>query len=92
MKIKRSSFLIKLIVLILVVYATVTLVSLQSQIQQKRQQASQLNADIAETQQEIGRLQEALDQVDTDDGVEAIARQKLGLVQDGEIVFHDVGN
>ena len=47
---------------------------------------------IAETEQENQRLQEALDQVDTDEGVTEIARQKLGLVKDGEIVFNDVGN
>ena len=92
MKFKRSSFLIKMIVLILVVYATITLVSLQSQIQQKRQQADELAATIAETQQENQRLEEALYQIDTDEGVAEIARQKLGLVEDGEIVFQDVGN
>ena len=92
MKFKRSSFLIKMIVLILVVYATITLVPLQSQIQQKRQQADELAATIAETQQENQRLEEALDQIDTDEGVAEIARQKLGLVEDGEIVFQDVGN
>ena len=92
MKFKRSSFLIKMIVLILVVYATITLVSLQSQIQQKRQQADELAATIAETQQENQRLEVALDQIDTDEGGAEIARQKLGLVEDGEIVFQDVGN
>ena len=92
MKFKRSSFLIKMIILILVVYATITLVSLQTQIGQKRQQAEGLSTTIAETEQENQRLQEALDQVDTDEGVTEIARQKLGLVKDGEIVFNDVGN
>ena len=92
MKFKRSSFLIKMIILILVVYATITLVSLQTQIGQKRQQAEGLSTTIAETEQENQRLQEALDQVDTDEGVTEIARLKLGLVKDGEIVFNDVGN
>ena len=92
MKFKRSSFLIKMIILILVVYATITLVSLQTQIGQKRQQAEGLSTTIAETEQENQRLQEALDQVDTDEGVTEIARQKLGLVKDGENVFNDVGN
>lgn len=88
---KKSSLLTKLIVLILVVYATVTLVSLQSQISAKRAEADTLSKSIAGAQQENERLQNALQDIDTDEGVERIARSKLGLVSQGEIVFSDVG-
>lgn len=92
MKLKKSSFLTKLIVLIVVVYATVTLVSLRTQISSKRQEGQLLTQAIAVTEQENQRLQNDIDTMDTDEGVEAIARKKLGLVAPGEIVFHDVGN
>lgn len=91
MKLKKSSLPIKLLVLILVVYATVTLVSLQSQISAKREEAEALSKSIASAEQENQRLQEAIDNMDTDEGVEEIARAKLGLVSPGEIIFQDVG-
>ena len=37
-------------------------------------------------------LQDAIDNLETDEGVEAVAREKLGMVSDNEIVFRDVRN
>ena len=92
MKFVKSSLLVKLVVLILVVYAVVTLVSLRSQIADKNSQAATLTGSIAAAEQENGRLQESIDELDTDTGVEAVARDKLGMVSQGEIVFHDVSD
>ncbi len=91
MKFKRSSLLIKLLILSVVVYAAVTLVSLQSQITAKREEAAALEETITSAEQENQRLQNAIENIDTDEGVEEIARAKLGLVSPGEIIFHDVG-
>ena len=52
MKLVKSSLLVKLVILILVVYATVTLVSLRKQITEKNEQEAILNSSIAATQQE----------------------------------------
>ena len=90
MKFVRSSLLVKLVLLILVVYATVTLVSLRSQVAQKNAEAAQLTGSITAQEQENERLQDAIDSLDTDAGVEAVAREKLGMVSDNEIVFRDV--
>ena len=92
MRFKRSSLLTKLLILVLVAYATVTLVSLQSQVTEKETQAAALQDDITATQQENLRLEQAINALGTDEGVEAVARQKLGLVAPGEILFYDVGN
>lgn len=92
MRLKRSSLLTKLLILVLVVYATVTLVSLQSQVTKKNAEAQALQSSIEAARQENLRLQQAIDDLDTDEGVEAVARKKLGLVSKGEIVFYDVGN
>jgi cell division protein FtsB len=86
MKLVKSSLLVKLVILILVVYATVTLVSLRKQITEKNEQEAILNSSIAATQQENNRIQDS-----TDAGVEAVARDKLGMVDEGDIVFYDVG-
>ncbi len=90
MKFVRSSLLVKLVLLIVVVYAAVTLVSLRSQVAQKNAEAAQLTGSITAQEQENERLQDAIDSLDTDAGVEAVAREKLGMVSDNEIVFRDV--
>lgn len=91
MKLVKSSLLVKLVILILVVYATVTLVSLRKQITEKNEQEAILNSSIAATQQENNRIQDSIDALGTDAGVEAVARDKLGMVGEGDIVFYDVG-
>ena len=45
MKLVKSSLLVKLVILILVVYATVTLVSLRKQITEKNEQEAILNTE-----------------------------------------------
>ena len=91
MKLVKSSLLVKLVILILVVYATVTLVSLRKHITEKNEQEAILNSSIAATQQENNRIQDSIDALGTDAGVEAVARDKLGMVDEGDIVFYDVG-
>ena len=92
MKFVRSSLLVKLILLIVVVYATVTLVSLRRQITEKQAEAAQLTSSITSAEQENSRLTDAIENIDTDAGVEAVAREKLGMVGEGEIVFQDVSD
>lgn len=91
MRFKRSSLVTKILILVLVVYATVTLVSLQSQVTEKNAEAEALQSQIDTAKQENLRLEQAIDALDTDEGVEDVARQKLGWVSDGEIVFFDIG-
>lgn len=92
MKFVKSSLLVKLIILIVVVYATVTLVSLRRQISAKQAEAAQLTGSITSAEQENSRLTDAIENIDTDAGVEAVAREKLGMVAEGEIVFEDVSD
>lgn len=82
----------KLVILIVVVYAVVTLVSLRNQIAEKNAEAAALTSSISAAEQKNGQLEEAIANADTDEGIMDIARDKLGLVTDGEIVFKDVGD
>ncbi len=91
LKFKKSSLLVKLVILIVLVYATVTLVSLQNQVTQKKEESAALSEQVAQLQQANNVLQESIDNLQTSAGIEAIARNKLGLVKDGEIVFYDNG-
>ena len=61
MKFIKSSLLMKLVILILVVYATVTLVRLRTQIADKKEEAASLTSAITSTQQENNRLQDDID-------------------------------
>ncbi len=91
MTVRKSSLILKLILLAVAVYATVTLANLQSQIRDKKAQAADLTVSISATELENQRLEDEIANVDTPEGITEIARNKLGLVTDGEIVFHDVG-
>ena len=84
MKFVKSSLLVKLVILIL-------LVSLRQQINEKSEQEAILNSSIASTRQENNRLQDSIDALGTDEGVAAVARDKLGMVEEGDIIFYDVG-
>ena len=84
-KFRRSSLLTKVVVLLVVVSATVILVSQRSQIRSNQAQCQELAGQAAELQQENQNLQTGIDGLDSD------ARDKLGLVGNGEIIFSDVG-
>lgn len=92
MRFKRSSLLTKILILVMVVYAAVTLVSLQNQVTVRQAEAAKLENEIETARQENLRLEQSIENLDTDEGVEAVARQKLGLVSKGETVYYDVGN
>lgn len=92
MKSKKISLLLKLVVLVLVVYGTFTLVSMRKQISQKDQEAASLTAAISQTESETARMQEKMDALGTDEGIKAIARDELGFVSNGEMVFKEAGN
>ncbi len=92
MRFQKSSLVTKLLVLVLVVYATVTLVRLQDQLTAKKAEATQLTQELDAIEQENQRLEQAIDALDTDEGIAAVARQKLGMINRNQIVFYDVGN
>ena len=91
MRITKSPFLVKIIILAVMVYATVTLVSLRSQIAAKKAESAETQAKITQVKQENARIEDADKALDTDEGVEAVAREKLGMVSENEIIFQDVG-
>lgn len=92
MKFKRSSLMTKIIVIIPAVAAAVTLVSLQAQLEEKQAAAAELEQQVVAAEQENQRLELAIEAAGTDAGIKEIAREKLGLVDSGEIVFYDIGN
>lgn len=91
-KLKKASLVTKLVIAILLVYAMVTLVYLQRQLSEKQQERQALELQITQVQQANAALSEDIDALGTREGIEAVAREKLGLVSEGEITFYDVGD
>ena len=88
---KRSSFLTKLVVVTLIIAASVTLLRMQSQIQQAQAELEQARIQVARQLQVNADLQDAVDHSDDPQRQADIAREELGLVSPGEkvIVFTD---
>ncbi len=89
MRFKKTSFLTKLLLLIVAVYAVFTLVRLQDRIQIARQTVSDLEAQVVYAEQDNAQLEQDLKDLDSDRSVKSIARNRLGMVEAGEIVFRD---
>jgi len=88
---KKSSLITKLVIMILLVYSMVTLVYLQRQLSEKQAERDVLEAQITQVQQANAALTEDIAALGTKEGIEAVAREKLGLVSEGEITFYDIG-
>ena len=86
MRLRKSSLITKLLILAVMIYAIVTVVTLQPQISDSRQQAAALQADVASAQQANLALEQDIANVGTD---EAVMRERLNLVEDGEMIFID---
>lgn len=89
MRFKKTSFLTKLLLLIVAGYAVFTLVRLQDRIQIARQTVSDLEAQVVYAEQDNAQLKQDLNDIDSDRSVKSIARNRLGMVEAGEIVFRD---
>lgn len=62
----------------------------QPQINNNKEKIDDLTAQIAEQEQKLKTLEELKDKVDTDEYIEKVAREKLGLIKENEIIFIDV--
>ena len=89
MRFKKTSFLTKLLLLIVAVYAVYTLVRLQDRIQVARQTVSDLEAQVVYAEQDNAQIEQDLKDIDSDRSIKSIARNRLGMVEAGEIVFRD---
>ena len=89
MRLCKSSLITKLVILAVMVYAIVTIVTLQPKISALKEDRTALDADVAALQQANLELQEDIDALGTDEAVIEIARERLNLVSDGEVIYID---
>ncbi len=72
------------------VYVAYTLINQQITLSKTNAVAEEYKAKIAEAQTENQKLEDELSQAGTDEYLERVAREKLGLVKANERVFIDI--
>ncbi|MCD7837416.1 MAG: septum formation initiator family protein [Clostridiales bacterium] len=88
MKTTRASLITKCVILILIVYLSITLLNVRSQLQTASDTYADLQAQVTAQTAENAALEERLENQDDHDTILAIAKEKLGLVEEGEVVFY----
>jgi cell division protein FtsB len=88
-KLKKTSLLTKLLILAVVIYALVTLVGLQDRIADANAEVARLEEQVLYAEQNYALIEQDLEDLGSDQSVKKIARTRLGMVEAGEIVFHD---
>ncbi len=84
---RRFSLITKLILLVVMAYAIVTIVSLQLKIDAQRAENEALSDQISALEQDNAALRENIEALGSDDSVMKIARERLNYVLDGEIIY-----
>lgn len=89
MKFKKTSLVTKLLLLVVAVYAIFNLVKLQDGVVQAKSRIKTLEEQVLYAEQEYALVEQELAELGTDKSIMKIARTRLGMVESGEIVFHD---
>lgn len=88
MQLKKASFLTKLVVMVMLIAASVTLLRLQGQITAAKAERDALQLQLAQQIQKNADLQDAVDHSEDPERQADVARSELGLVAPGEkIIF-----
>ncbi len=90
-KFRRSSHMIKLLVFLVVGSSVFILVSQRTQIKENEAKAQSLSRQVAQVRQENQDLRTDIEALGSDESVRKIARDMLGLVENGEVIFSDIG-
>ncbi len=92
MKWKRSGMLTKLLLAILLVVSVTTFLNLRAQARDLAEQKAALERQNARAAQANEALTAAIAEKDDPERIADVARERLGYVAPGEIVFCDSGN
>lgn len=92
MKRKRQNFAFLIIALAIIVYSIVNLALVRVRLDKAQAEKSALQESIELQKQANSQLKEDISSAGEPGQIKKIARQKLGLVQTGEIIFYDMGH
>ena len=90
MKKRKSSRITKYILLVLVVFAVLTVALVQPSIAEHKRQTASVQEEIAQLEQQNLELEASISELGTDEAVRKIAAQRLNMVSDNEIVYRDI--
>lgn len=86
---RKSSVITKLILLAVVIYAVVTIVALQPKIDTLKAESEALSTEVLALEEANDAVRHDIKTMDTNEGIMKIARERLNLVADGELIFID---
>ena len=89
---RRSGLLGALVLLILLGVMAYKLVEVYGDLSAAKEQEARLHAQVEQGQEENNSLKDAVSHADDPDYILGLARDRLGLVEDGERIFPDVNN
>ena len=87
---RRSSTLLKCVVLGAIVLATAALLTLHFSIRRNEQTLQQLQSQAARLEQEQEDYAQRIEAIGTVDSIKGIAREELGLVDSGSVIFQPI--
>jgi cell division protein FtsL len=92
MKLKKAGIITKIAIFAMIVYAAVTLVRMQAQIETALAELEVSRQQVTEKETTNAELRYAIEHSDDPDIIAEAARKDLGYVAPGEKVFYDTGN
>ena len=92
MRVARAGLLTKILILVLLIGVAISLLELNSRMDQAQAQKEALTKQVAVQTQTNADLADAIEHSDDLDRIEDVDREKLGLVKPGEIIFYSMGD
>lgn len=89
MHLQKSRLVGTLVLLAVALYAVVTIVVLQPKINRLRTDADELTQKVAALEEQNGALRSDIAALGSDEALEQLARERLMMIADGEIVYID---
>ncbi len=87
---RKTNPLILLVIAVLVVVLGVQVIKVYQKVSSAKEEASQLEQQLAAQQQENDSLRSDLSKAGDEDFIKRLARELLGLAEEGERIFYDV--
>ena len=92
MRVTRASLLTKIVILALLIIVAISLLNLNGRIDRAQAKKAELEHQVATQTQVNADLKDAIEHSDDPLWIADVAREKLGLVAPGEIVFFSIGD
>lgn len=92
MKFKQSGFLSKIVVLILLIFVAITLLNVRGQVKAAEEDLQTYQAAVDEQREINAALSDNIANSSDPETVLDVAKDKMGLLESGEVVFYDTTN